>query len=111
MLDLEDDMRGVFFSDDFAARFQRTRAGQAAQDVVGILGIADDEALEGRVIAAARTLLLPAASDVRSGDTLQALDNLPSIGVPAGTRFRVLDVPRRVNDGAEMEALLGSVQG
>lgn len=27
----------------------------------------------------------------------------------AGARFRVLDNPRRVNDGMEMEALLGSV--
>ena len=53
MLDLEDDMRGVFFSADFAARFWRTRAGQAGQEVVGILGVADDEALQGRVIAAA----------------------------------------------------------
>ncbi len=110
MLDLEDDMRGVFFSADFAARFQRTRTGQAVKQVVGILGIADDEALEGRAMAAARTLRLPSYSDVRADDVLQALDDMPSLGVPAGTRFKVLDQPRRVNDGAEMEALLGSVQ-
>ena len=110
MLDLEDDMRGVFFSADFAARFWRTRAGQAGQEVVGILGVADDEALQGRVIAAARTLLLPAASDVRVGDTLQAMDDMPLQGVPIGACFRVLEPPLRVNDGAEQEALLGSAQ-
>lgn len=110
MLDLEADMRDVFFSAEFSARFQRTRAGQAATEIVGILGIADDDALDGHAIAAARTLCLPSSSDVRADDVLQALDDMPSFGVPLGTRFKVLDQPRRVNDGTEMEALLGSVQ-
>lgn len=110
MIDLEDDMRGVFFSADFATRFERTRAGQAANEVVGILGVADDEALDGHAMAAARTLRLPSGSDVRADDVLQALEAMPLLDVAVGTRFKVLDQPQRVNDGAEMEALLGSVQ-
>lgn len=109
MLDLEEDMTEVFFGDDFAARFVRHRAGAAAKDVVGILGIADEEALEGRVVASARQLRAPAVCDVLADDVLEVVDELPAFGIKAGTRFRVLDKPRRVNDGAEMEALLGSV--
>lgn len=109
MLDLEDDMAEVFFSDDFAARFVRHRAGATPKDVVGILGIADEEALEGRALTSARQLRAPALSDVLANDVLEVVDELPAFGIQAGTRYRVLDKPRRVNDGAEMEALLGSV--
>lgn len=110
MLNLEDDMPGVFFSDDFCTRLLRTRAGQAAAEIVGILGIADEEALQGRVVAAVRTLRAPSGSDVRADDVLQALAAVPLLGIAEGERFRVLEEPVRMNDGAEMEALLGSVQ-
>jgi hypothetical protein len=109
VLDFEDDMAAVFFGADFAARFLRHRAAVESKAIAGILGIADEEALEGRVIAAARVLRVPALSDVRVDDVLEVLDAMPALGVLAGARFKVLDQPKRVNDGAEMEALLGSV--
>ena len=108
MLDFEEDMAEVFFSDDFATRFERVRAAAAPLAVAGILGIADEEALEGRVIATVRVLRLPAACDVRVGDVLVALDSMPSQGIEVGARFKVLEPPQRVIDGAEMDALLGS---
>lgn len=109
MLDFEDDMAEVFFGADFAARFLRHRAAVDSKTVVGILGIADEDALNGRVIAAARVLRAPALSDVRADDVLEVLDAMPSLGVMAGACFKVLEQPKRVNDGAELEALLGSV--
>jgi len=109
MLDLAEELSAVFYGDDFACTFVRQRLSMPDQAVVGILGIADDDALEGRVLAAARTLRMPAASDVRAGDVLEVTAGMPSLGVPAGTRFKVLEVPQRVGDGAEVEALLGSV--
>lgn len=109
MLGIEDDMAGVFFGSDFAARLQRRRAGVDPKVITGILGIADEEGLEGRVIASARVLRTPALSDVRADDVLETLDAMPSLGIAVGARFRVLEAPKRVNDGAEMEALLGSV--
>lgn len=109
MLDFQDDMTTVFFGSDFAARFRRHRAGAAPKDVVGILGIVDEEALEGRVMTASRALRSPAICDVRADDVLEVLDEMPSMGIQTGTRFRVLDQPKRVNDGEEIEALLGSV--
>ncbi|GKS96947.1 hypothetical protein [Acidovorax sp. SUPP2825] len=109
MLDFEDDMANVFFGSDFAGRFLRHRAGAESKIIVGIFGVADEEALEGRVIAAARVLRGPAVSDVRADDVLEAVDPIPSLDVLAGARFKVIDQPKRVNDGAEKEALLGSV--
>lgn len=109
MLDLADDLRTVFFGADFASAFQCTRAGVPTVSVTGILGVADDEALEGRALAAARVLRLPAGSDVRADDVLVALEAVADLGVAVGTQLRVLDHPRRVNDGAEVEVLLGAV--
>lgn len=109
MLHLDHDMDAVFFGPDFAARFRRQRGPGDVKDVVGILGIADKEALEGRVVASARTLLMPGCSDVKADDVLTSLEDISALGVCAGTAFKVIDVPRRINDGAELEALLGSV--
>lgn len=102
-------MHAVFFGTDFASRFAVRSAGLATGEVVGILGIADDEAMEGRVVAAARTLRYAGHILVRADDVLESLEALPSLGVRVGARFRVLEAPRRVNDGAEWEALLGGV--
>lgn len=110
MLDLSDDLGTVFFGADFASAFLRVRAGAPSVSVTGILGVADDTALEGRALTAARVLRLPAGSDVRADDELQAQQAIAWQGVPAGARFIVLDHPRRVNDGAELDALLGSLQ-
>lgn len=109
MLDLEDDMAAVFFGTDFAHTFTRQRPGVADVDVVGILGVVDAEALQDRVIATARTLRMPATADVRVDDVLVAVQAVPAQGVAVGARFRVLAPVQRVNDGAESEALLGSV--
>lgn len=109
MLHLEEDLATVFYGDDFAAKFLRHRVSTPPKDVAGILGIADEDALAGKVIAAARTLRMPSGSDVRADDVLEVLVGMPSMGVPAGTRFKVLERPERVGDGSEIEALLGSV--
>lgn len=109
MLDLADDLRTVFYGSDFATDWLRHRVATPTAPVTGILGVADEEALEGRAIATARVLRLPAGSDVRADDELESVAGLPDQGVAAGTRLRVLDHPRRVTDGAELEVLLGSV--
>ncbi len=109
MQHLQDDLGAVFYGPDFAATFTRTRPGAASVNVALILGIADDDALEGRAIAVQRTAQMPASCDVRADDLLEATGDLPGTGITAGQRFRVLDMPRRINDGLELEALLGSV--
>lgn len=108
MLDLEEDMAAVFYGADFAATFTRQRPLAADAEVTGILGTTDEDALEGRAIASTRTLRMPAIADVRADDVLVAQQAIAAMGVAQGARFRVLDVPRRVNDGMEAEALLGS---
>jgi hypothetical protein len=109
MLDFEDDMAEVFFGTDFAHTFTRQRPGVGDVDVTGILGVADAEALQERVIATARTLRMPATADVRVDDVLVSVHAIPLQAVLAGARFRVLAPVQRVNDGSESEALLGSV--
>lgn len=108
MLDLEIDMATVFFGTDFAATFTRQRPLVADVDVMAIFGVADEEALDGRVIATARSLRMPCTADVRVDDVLVAAQAIPDMGVAVGDRFKVLDEPRRLNDGMELEALLGS---
>lgn len=105
---IDRDMSNVFFCDDFALRFTRERVGVPSLEISGILGIEDVDALEDRAVAARRTLLLPAGTDVRPDDVLHALTADGGQRINVGDRFVALDVPRRVNDGAEMEVLLGS---
>lgn len=109
MLDLEEDMAAVFYGPDFATTFSRQRPSVADVDVVLIFGVVDEEALDGRAIAATRKVQMPASQDVRADDVLVAVQAIPGQNIAAGARFRVLDNPQRVNDGMEMEALLGSV--
>ena len=109
MLDLEEDMAAVFYGPDFATTFTRQRPSVADVDVVLIFGVVDEEALDGRAIAATRKVQMPATQDVRADDVLVAVQAIPGQNIAAGARFRVLDNPRRVSDGMEMEALLGSV--
>ena len=110
MLDLEADMDTVFFGTDFAATFTRQRPPAADLSVVAILGVADEEALGGHVVTATRALRMPATVDVRAGDVLLVTQVMPGMGVSVGDRFTVIDEPRRVTDGMEMEALLGSAR-
>lgn len=109
MLDLEEDMAAVFYGPDFATTFARQRPLVADVDVVLIFGVVDEEALDGRAMAATRKVQMPATQDVRADDVLVAKEAIPLLGIAVGARFRLLDNPQRVNDGAEMEALLGSV--
>lgn len=111
MLDLEADLAAVFFGADFATPFTRQRPLVADVQVLGILGVTDEEALDARAIASTRSLRIPATADVRADDVLVAVQAIPAAGVAQGTKFRVLDMPQRVNDGMEYEALLGSVVG
>lgn len=107
MLDLADDLRDVFFGADFAVPFTRRRLAADDVTVQLILGTVDDEALDGRAMSAVRVAHFAAGQDVRADDKLLAQQ---AVGpdVPAGTAYRVLDTPRRVNDGLELSALLGS---
>ena len=73
MLDLEEDLRAVFHGGDFASDWLRHRQAAPTAPVTGILGMADDDALEGRAVATVRVLRLPAASDLRADDELEAL--------------------------------------
>ena len=109
MLNLEDDMAAVFYSADFATAFTRQRPMAPDVAVVAIFGVLDDEAMDGHALAATRVVRMPATQDVRADDVLVAVAAIPGQGIAAGARFRVLDNPQRVNDGMEMEALLGSV--
>jgi hypothetical protein len=109
MLNLEEDMATVFYGSDFGIPFTRLRPSVADVDVVAIFGVVDTEALDGRAMAATRKVQMPVTQDVRADDVLVAKQVVQSLGIAVGARFRVLDNPQRVNDGMEMEALLGSV--
>ena len=106
MLDLEADLSAVFFSTDFATPFTRQRPAASDVTVMAIVGAVDSDALEGRAMSAVRTAHFAAGQDVRADDKL--IVQQTSFQVVAGTAYRVLDTPRRVNDGLELEALLGS---
>lgn len=110
MLNLEDDITAVFFGTDFAARFTRVRVGVDDAEISGIFGVTDGQALDRHAHAATRTLHTPATADVQRDDMLVCLEHLPEQGVPLGAQFKVLETPRRVNDGGEMTAKLGSLK-
>ena len=110
MLDLDHDMQHVFYGSDFAVRLKRVRAGAVDLELQGIIGVADDEALDGYALATARTLQCPAVIDLNAEDVLELLESAPQLGLALGDRLRVLDVPRRLNDGAEQMVMLGSAR-
>jgi hypothetical protein len=104
----EADLADVFFGPDFSTSFTRERSSADDVAVAGIFGAADADALDGRVVATARMLHLPATADVDVDDVLVAMQAIEGL-LAIGDRFRVLDHPERVNDGREKRALLGSV--
>ncbi|CAN5857980.1 hypothetical protein BH11PSE13_BH11PSE13_12190 [soil metagenome] len=108
MIDHAHDLAAVFYGPDFASPFVRSRPGADDLTVMGILGAVDEEALDGRAFAAERSLAFAAGQDVRVGDHIVCTVDIGP-DVLAGTTFRVLEQPKRVNDGLELEALLGSV--
>ena len=107
MIDHAHDLAAVFFGPDFASLFNVERAGVSVGEVRFILGETDEEALENRAVATTRTARFAGGQDVRADDRLVAME-ATGAEVPVGTVFKVLDRPKRVNDGLEMEALLGS---
>ena len=107
MIDHQSDLAAVFYGADFAARFTRRRPAAPDLELRAILGTVDDDALDGRAIAATRMARMPAGQDVQLDDLLIALERI-DVDTPVGTAFKVLDRPRRVVDGNELELLLGS---
>lgn len=107
MIDHALDLATVFYGPDFATLFKRVRPLADDLEVMVIFGAVDEEVLEGRAVAAIRTARFVAGQDVRADDKLIALE-AAGPDVPVGTAFKLLDKPRRVNDGLELEALLGS---
>ena len=110
MIDHAHDLATVFYGPEFATRFLRQRPEALDLEVMVILGTQDDEALDGRARATVRAARFVAGQDVRADDRLTALE-AAGIAVPAGSVFRVLEHPMRVNDGNELETLLSSVAG
>ncbi|MGH8760696.1 MAG: hypothetical protein ACREVW_14485 [Burkholderiales bacterium] len=108
MIDFAHDLASTFYGADFAAPFTVQRPDFGGETVMVILGAVDAEALDGRAIAASRVGRFAAGQDVRADDHLVAQE-AAGPDVPPGTTLKVLDRPRRVNDGLELEALLGSV--
>lgn len=108
MLDFEHDMQAVFYCADFTVRFKRVRPGVEDLELQAILGMTDSEALEGHAMATSRTIQCPATVDLRADDLLQLLEAVSQLGLVEGSKLRVLDVPDRINDGAEQLVLLGS---
>lgn len=70
-----------------------------------IIGTTDEDALDGRVLAAHRTIAFPAGPDLQGGDSVTVTALHPWQAQHAGT-YRLHEAPRRVNDGAECRALL-----
>jgi hypothetical protein len=106
MLDLYADLAAVFFGPDFAAPYTRRRPGAADITIMLVTGAVDEKALDGRAMSAVRVAHFAAGQDVLAGDKLLAQQASPD--APAGTAYRVLDAPARLNDGLEIEVLLGS---
>lgn len=110
MIDFAHDLAAVFYGSDFATRFLRLRSAVDDLEVMVILGTQDDEVLDGRARASTRAARFVAGQDVRADDRLVALE-AAGVGVPAGSTFKVIEQPMRVNDGNELETLLSSAAG
>lgn len=108
MIDSASDLAAVFFGPDFAFPFTRVRPAADDVTVMMIVGAVDDEALQQRAIALVRKAAFAAGQDVQVDDRLVAQVDV-DFAIPLGTVLKVLDEPKRHNDGLEMEALLGSV--
>ena len=107
MIDHAHDLAVVFYGADFAGLFARRRPAVVDVEIRVILGAIDDEVLDRRAMAAVRVARFTSGQDVRADDRLITLEAMGPT-MPIGTAFKVLENPRRVNDGLESEALLGS---
>ena len=94
---MTEDLSVFFDAADFGVTVIRQRPAALPLAFNAIVGIADQETMQGHVVAAQQEARF-ASADVVQGDTL----------VVSGTPFRVLRVDR-ANDGAEMLAYLSSL--
>lgn len=103
-----EDLSVFFDAEDFVVPAVRQRVAVADLPVAVIAGMADQEALQGHVMAAQFEARF-AAADVLQGDSLVFASDVTAgctVVIPAG-EYRVLRVDRD-NDGAEMCAWLGT---
>jgi len=107
VIDLASDLAAIYAGPEVAKSFRRVRPSAADVTVRMIIGTVDDEVLEQKAIAVVRKASFMAGQDVKVDDKVEALEAI-DITMPAGTVLRILDQPKRVNDGLEVEALLGS---
>lgn len=107
MIDAAADLAAIYAGPEFALTFTRSRDGAADLDVRVIVGTVDEEALQSHIVARQCKVSFATGADVRADDVLTAVDVVDAV-TPAGTRFVVLAEPKRINDGLECEALLGS---
>lgn len=96
-----EDLEAFFSEDEFAVSVTRTRL--LADDVTfsAIVGLEDDGALDGHVMAPRRVMAYATGPDVIDGDRVTVSG---AQTVHNGT-YRVHE-PKRVNDGAESRATL-----
>lgn len=106
MIDLAADVAAIFGGPEFSVRLTRRRAGAPDLEIRMVIGVVDDEVLEGRALAAVRKGAFPTTTDVRADDLLIAVDDVDA-SMPAGSVLQALDNPRRICDGLESEVLLG----
>ena len=95
---MDEDLSVFFDTDDFAVAVIRQRPEVPDLAFNGIVGRADQQALDSHAMARKHELRFPAA-DVIERDTL----------VIGGTSYRVLADPELENDGAEMCAYLTDI--
>lgn len=102
-----DDTLDAFFDPSDGHVVLCTRSRLMADDVAfhAIIGTTDEEALQGRVLAAHRTITFATGADLRASDTIVVTALQPWQAQFAGT-YRMHGEPRRVNDGAESRATL-----
>lgn len=95
---VETDLSDFFDADEFAVMVTRQRASVADVNFLAIIGVTDEDALQSRATAAARSLHWATGPDVREDDTIVIAATGPMAVFNGSYRVRE---PRRVNDGAE----------
>ena len=96
----DEDLSVFFDTDEFAIACVRQRAGQPDVPFSGILGVVDQDALQGYAVTAEHQLTYPtAAVQLAEGDTIAINAQM----------WRVRRDPTRVEDGSVSWALLSQV--
>lgn len=99
---MTEDLDVFFDTDDFASACTRQRVGAPDWPFKGILGVVDQEALQGYAITAEHYLTYPTATvTLLEGDLIST----------SGQLYKVRREPTRVEDGNVSHALLSKVGG